>query len=149
MLNPKSYKEACNGPNAMNDELNALANTQTWDLVSLPVGKNIIGCKWVYKVKSHSDGSLECYKARLVAKHFAQEYGIDTRCDLCSYCLDDHGASWSLYVKNAFLNGHMSEEVYMCRSPGLSHPSVLFVVSDMLSLVLNSLPVLCISGVIL
>ena len=56
----RSYKEACNDPHwvdAMNDELTALAKTQTWELTSLPDGKNLIGCKWVYKVKTHSDSS--------------------------------------------------------------------------------------------
>ena len=40
-------------------------------------GKNVIGCKWVYKVKHNSDGSVSRYKARLVAKGYAQTYGID------------------------------------------------------------------------
>ena len=37
----------------------------------------MIGCKWIYKIKTHSDGSIKHYKARLVAKGFTQEYGID------------------------------------------------------------------------
>jgi len=61
----------------MSDELDTLTKTHTWDLVELPFGKYEVGCKWVYKIKTRSDGSMVRYKARLVAKGFAQEYGID------------------------------------------------------------------------
>ena len=40
-------------------------------------GKSVVGCKWIYKIKTHSNGSIECYKACLVAKDFTQEYEID------------------------------------------------------------------------
>ncbi|KAI5338055.1 hypothetical protein L3X38_017326 [Prunus dulcis] len=45
-------------------ELQALESNKTWTLTSLPTGKTPIGCKWVYKIKRHSDGSIERYKAR-------------------------------------------------------------------------------------
>ena len=61
----------------MKEELDALHKTGTWDLVDLPSGKSFIGCKWVYKIKTRSDGTVYCYKARLVARGFTQEYEID------------------------------------------------------------------------
>ena len=61
----------------MKEELDALHKTGTWDLVDLPSGKYAIGCKWVYKIKTRLDGTVDRYKARLVARGFTQEYGID------------------------------------------------------------------------
>jgi hypothetical protein len=52
----------------MDEEMDALHAKRTWELVPLPEGKKIIGCKWVYKVKHNSDGSISKYKARLIAK---------------------------------------------------------------------------------
>ena len=61
----------------MKEELDALHKTGTWDLVDIPSGKSAIGCKWVYKIKTRSDGTIDRYKYRLVARGFTQEYGID------------------------------------------------------------------------
>lgn len=55
----------------------ALHQNGTWDLVSLPSGKSIVGCRWVYTVKNLLDGSIEHLKARLVAKGYTQTYGVD------------------------------------------------------------------------
>ncbi|GFS31939.1 hypothetical protein Acr_00g0020080 [Actinidia rufa] len=55
----------------------ALDRTHTWDLIDLPPSKSIIGCRWVYKIKTRVDGTVERYKARLVDMGFTQEYGID------------------------------------------------------------------------
>jgi hypothetical protein len=49
----------------------------TWHLVPLQQGRNVIDCKWVFKVKHKVDGSLDRYKAHLVAKGFKQRLGID------------------------------------------------------------------------
>ena len=54
----------------MADELDALHKTHTWDMTTLPSSKSAVGCKWVYKIKTRADGSVERYKARLVARGF-------------------------------------------------------------------------------
>ncbi|MCO5601941.1 hypothetical protein L7F22_056067 [Adiantum nelumboides] len=61
----------------MDEEMASLDVNQTWELVPLPEGKKAIGCKWVYKVKHKVDGTIERYKARLVARGYTQTYGID------------------------------------------------------------------------
>ena len=61
----------------MKEELDALHKTGKWDLVDLPSGKSAIGCKWVYKIKTRSDGTIDRYKARLVSRGFTHKYGID------------------------------------------------------------------------
>ena len=45
--------------------------------MTLPPGKSVVGCKWIYKIKTRSNGSIERYKAHQVAKGFTQEYEID------------------------------------------------------------------------
>ncbi|VVA37253.1 PREDICTED: Retrovirus-related Pol poly from transposon, partial [Prunus dulcis] len=62
---------------AMREEIEALHAQGTWDLVPLPAHKNLVGCKWVYRIKKNADGSIARHKARLVAKGFSQEEGID------------------------------------------------------------------------
>lgn len=79
-IEPTSFDEAVKREEwvkAMNEELNALNKNQTWDIVTLPKGKKSVGCRWVYKTKFNSDGSIERHKARLVARGYTQTYGID------------------------------------------------------------------------
>ena len=54
-----------------------MAENETWDLVDAPKGVKLIGCRWLYKVKYNTDGSISGYKARLVAKGYVQKHGID------------------------------------------------------------------------
>ncbi|KAI3703060.1 hypothetical protein L6452_28815 [Arctium lappa] len=134
---PTSYKEASSNSDwqkAMDEELQALDKAQTWDFVPLPPGKKPIGSKWVFKIKTKSDGSIDRYKARLVAKGFNQEYGIDYEetfapvarvTSVCSLLAIAATKQWPLFqidVKNAFLNGDLSEEVYMTPPPGVRLP---------------------------
>ena len=100
----------------------------------MPPGKSAIGYKWVYKIKTRADGSVECYKARLVAQEFTQEYGIDYEETFAPVaCLTAFRSllavvairQWSLFqrdVTNAFLNGDLEEEVYLKPPQGFEHP---------------------------
>jgi len=79
-VEPTCFEHAIKNPkwdNAMDEEMVALDANATWELVALPKDKKAIGCKWVYKVKHNADGSVSKYKTRLVAKGYAQTYGID------------------------------------------------------------------------
>ena len=117
---------------AINEELKALHKNHTWELVELPVGKRLVGCKWVFTVKYKADGSMERYKARLVAKGFTQTYGIDYQETFALVAKINTirilfslaaNLDWPLYqfdVKNAFLHGDLEEEVYMDIPPGLN-----------------------------
>jgi hypothetical protein len=128
LYDPHTYREASTNPlwqQAMADELDAVHKTYTWDMTTLPPGKSVVGCKWVYKIKTWVDGSIERYKARLVSKDFTQEYGIDyeetfalvTRLtsvrSLLAVAAVRHWPLFQMDVKNAFLNGDLLEEVYI------------------------------------
>nr|GEX48471.1 uncharacterized mitochondrial protein AtMg00820-like [Tanacetum cinerariifolium] len=62
---------------AMQKEIQAFKNNNTWDLTSLPTNKSPIGCKWVFRIKYLADGNIDKFKARLVAKGYTQIEGID------------------------------------------------------------------------
>jgi hypothetical protein len=55
---------------AMRDEIQALRSNNTWSLVPFHPSMNVVGSRWVYKIKHHVDGSIERYKAHLVARGF-------------------------------------------------------------------------------
>ncbi|CAA7404778.1 unnamed protein product [Spirodela intermedia] len=94
-------------------------------MVTLPKNKRIVGCRWVYTVKYNSDGSLERYKAKLVAKGYTQPYDIDyvetfallAKLDtvkiLIALAINLELELNQYDVKNAFLHGEIKEEIYM------------------------------------
>jgi hypothetical protein len=134
---PTCFTTAAKSPawrKAMNSEFDALLQNQTWTLVPSHPSQNIIGCKWVFRVKRKADGSVESHKARLVAKGFHQQAGVDydetyspvikptTVRTVLSIAIS---AGWSLRqidIQNAFLHGNLSEEVFMSQPPGYNHP---------------------------
>ena len=74
-LEPPSFKIVVQYPQwskAMDEEFEALQRQGTWIFVPSYPCQNVVGCKWVYKLKRNSDGSISHYKAKLVAKGFHQ-----------------------------------------------------------------------------
>jgi len=56
---------------AMLEKYSSLMNNHTWDLIPLPKGQKLVHCKWVYRTKYVADGTVDKYKAQLVAKGFS------------------------------------------------------------------------------
>ena len=128
---PTTYEEAVESPEsekwktAMQSEYVSLMKNDTWKLVKLPENRNTIGCKWVFKIKRNADGSIDRYKARLVAQGYSQKEGIDfeeTFSPVARFTsirtilaianelnLEVH----QMDVQTAFLHGKVSDEIYM------------------------------------
>lgn len=115
---------------AMQQELEALESNGTWTLQPLPDGKKPLGCKWVYKMKHNSDGTIERYKARLVILGNHQVEGIDytetfapvvKMVTVRLVLVIAAAKKWEIHqmdVHNAFLHGDLHEDVYMKLPPG-------------------------------
>ena len=109
--------------------MQALNDNGTWDLVPLPTRNKAIGCSWVFTVKFNPDGSIARLKALLVAKGYAQTYGVDysNNFSLIAKLTFAHlfisltaSYDWDLHqldIKNAFLHGDLQEEVNMEKAP--------------------------------
>ena len=122
---PNKVSEALVHPgwrSAMIDEMNALNDNGTCDLVCLPTGNKVIGCQWMFTVKVNPDGSIARLKACLVAKGYTQTYGVDysntfspvAKLTSIRLVISPHG--WDLHqldIKNVFLHENLVEEVYM------------------------------------
>ncbi|KAK2427482.1 putative mitochondrial protein [Trifolium repens] len=126
---------------AMEEELNQFKINDVCDLVPKPKHKNIIGTKWVYRNKLNEQGEVTRNKARLVAQGYSQQEGIDftetyapvARLEairlLLSYAVNNDITLYQMDVKSAFLNGVISEEVYVKQPPGfedLANPYHVF-----------------------
>ena len=140
ILEPKSLEEALTSEHgkqwkdAADSEYESLMKNETWKLVELPSGRKPIGCKWVFKVKYGSDGKVERFKGRLVAKGYAQQYGIDYEETfspvvrfssirlLLAYAVQNDMLVHQMDVVTAFLNGKLEEEIYMEQPDGYIQP---------------------------
>ena len=77
---PSSFEEAVHEPtwvDAMVEEYDSIVRNSAWEIVPRPVGKSIVGSRWIYKVKKAANGSVEKYKARFFSWGFSQIKGID------------------------------------------------------------------------
>jgi hypothetical protein len=133
---PETFTEASGHQDwdiAMNEEYRYLIENDTWDLVPLPQGRKLVRCKWVYRNKYASHGSIERHKARLVAKGFSQVEGIDynetftpvakmNSIRLVIALATSH--KWEVHqidVKYVFLHADLKEEIYMEQPHGYVH----------------------------
>lgn len=113
----------------MSDEFGAQQRNHTWDLVPNR-NQHLVGCRWVFKLKYLPTGAIDKYKARLVAKGFNQQYRVDyaetfspvIKSTTIRLVLDVAvKKNWplkQLHVNNAFLQGTLTEEVYMAQPSG-------------------------------
>ncbi|GKF13411.1 retrotransposon protein, putative, ty1-copia subclass, partial [Tanacetum coccineum] len=133
LLDPKSDKLL----NAMNVEIQSMKDNEVWDLVNLPHNGKTVGSKWLFKKKIDMDGAVHTFKAYLVAKGFIQTYGVNyketfspvaniraIRILIAIAAYYDYEI-WPMDVKTAFLNGHLSKEVYMEQPEGFVNPKYL------------------------
>jgi hypothetical protein len=127
-MEPKNFNEANKYDHwvkAMNEELDQIEKKNTREMVQRPEGKNVIGSKWIFKNKLNEQGQVIRNKARLVCKGYAHIEGLDfdeifapiARLEairmFLAYACHKRFKVYQMDVKSAFLNGDLSEEVYM------------------------------------
>nr|GEX43987.1 retrovirus-related Pol polyprotein from transposon TNT 1-94 [Tanacetum cinerariifolium] len=136
-VEPKAYKEALTQScwiEAMQEEPNEFERHEVWELVPRPDQVMVITLKWIYKVKLDELGGILKNKARLVARGYRQEEGINfeesfalvTRFEairiFLAYVAHKNMVVYQMDVKTAFLNGNLREEVYVSQSDGFVDP---------------------------
>ncbi|GJV22665.1 retrotransposon protein, putative, ty1-copia subclass [Tanacetum coccineum] len=137
---PPNYKAALSNPEfdkwleAINTEMQSMKDNQVWVLVDLPPNGRTVGSKWLFKKNTDMVGNVHTFKARLVAKGYTQTYDVDygetfspvadiraIRILLTIAAFYDYEI-WQMDVKTAFLNGYLSEDVYMVQHEGFMDP---------------------------
>jgi hypothetical protein len=135
---PRNYKDALKSKDAdkwklaIQNEVDSLTEKGVWKIVDRPRDRKAIGYKWIFKIKHNADGSIDKYKARLVAQGFTQRYGIDYDetyspvSSMSSFRLLYAIAikkGWQVEqmdVRTAYLNGKLEEDIYMEVPEGFS-----------------------------
>ena len=138
---PKSYRQAVTSPThadywieAINKELTGLIKLNTWTLIpitDLPPGANVMHCHYVLTVKRKSDGTVEKFKARLVADGNTQKYLVDfdpvfssvvkpttIRLALIVAAAQDYNIH-QIDIRQAYLQAELKEELFMRVPPGV------------------------------
>ncbi|GJS92279.1 retrovirus-related pol polyprotein from transposon TNT 1-94 [Tanacetum coccineum] len=136
-VEPKTYKDALTQScwiEAMQEELNEFERLEVWELVPPPDKVMVITLKWIYKVKLDELGGILKNKARLVARRYRQEEGIDfeesfapvARLEVVwiflAFAAHMNMIVYQMDVKTAFLNGILREEVYVSQPDGFVDP---------------------------
>ena len=137
-IEPMCVKQVLADPNwkiAMKEEYKALMRNDTWDLVPYQPQYNVVGNKWVFKLKFHLDDTLNKHKASLVAKGFHQTPGVDfsetyspaiklaTIRVVLTLAIAQGWEIRQLDINNAFLNGYLQENVFMSEPKDFIHPT--------------------------
>ncbi|GJT77307.1 retrovirus-related pol polyprotein from transposon TNT 1-94 [Tanacetum coccineum] len=136
-VEPKTYKDALTQScwiEAMQEELNEFERLEVWELVPRPDKVMVITLKWIYKVKLDELGGILKNKARLVARGYRQEEGIDFEESFApvarleairiflAFAAHMNMVVYQMDVKTAFLNGNLREEVYVSQPDGFVDP---------------------------
>lgn len=140
-VNPNTFQEAVQSQQcsewrkAMDSEIQSHSENGTWVLAELPKGAKAIPCKWVFRVKTNPDGSLEKFKARLVIKGYSQRQGVDfdqtfspvakmsTIRSVLSIASSEDMHLAQFDVSTAFLYGELEETIYMKQPEGYNDDS--------------------------
>lgn len=138
---PVNYDKAIQTPErdkwveAMDEEISALSKNSTWELCDLPNDKKLVDNRWVFKIKFKKNGTIERYKARLVARGFTQEYGVDyletfspvvrftSVRTLLAIAAQERLILKQFDIKTAFLYGELQEDIFMEQPEGYSDGS--------------------------
>jgi hypothetical protein len=138
ILIPRTYEQAITDVNygqqwkdAIWEEINSLVANGTWVEEPCPKDANLVSTKWVFTVKDHVDGTIERFKARLVARGFSQVYGedytdtfaptvrMDTLRIFFAIVAAEDLECYHFDIKNAFTESTLKEQIFLSKPDGV------------------------------